>query len=151
MCPLIIGIIYWIGTTPLFALFRWRFKRGIKLIPCLIFIAHAVIISVTALKASKSPSSEFDDSLPFLELFSSYFICTLILGQSDVRIAVYFFFPVYLIAVVLIAIAKQRHRQLLIDSLPQDYQNRLSPVQIILEVKGGFFFGFLSLIALYLQ
>jgi hypothetical protein len=112
--PLLIGIIYWVCMTPLFALLRWRLQQAIRFLPCLIFITHAVLISTKAMKVSSILSSESDDSVHFLNLYASYFVCTLILGQSDVKIAAFIIFPVYMAADIVLAIANQRHRQLLI-------------------------------------
>ena len=146
-----IGLVYWIGFAALFALFRWRFQKAIRFIPCLVFVTIAVLISATALKTRKDLSSDYDDSILFLLMFTCFFFCTLIYGQSDFKIAAFVMFPIYVAADVVITLAKKTHRDLLIDSLPPEFQNRLAPVQFSIELKGGIGLGVFILVVLYLQ
>ena len=42
----ITSVIYLIGIGPVFAIFRWRFKRAIRFVPVIIFLAIAVYLSL---------------------------------------------------------------------------------------------------------
>ena len=49
LLTLSIGLVYWIGFALLFTLFKWRFRRAIRFIPCLVFVTNAALVAATAL------------------------------------------------------------------------------------------------------
>jgi hypothetical protein len=90
---------------PVFALFRWRFKRAIRFIPALIFLAFALYISLGAcfyrdilLQGVEQSENQIDS------LISAYIVSSFILSQSDFWIVFFFIFPVYEAAQVVINI-----------------------------------------------
>lgn len=81
---------------PVFALFRWRFKRAIRLIPALIFLAFALYISLGAcfyrdilLQGVELAENQIDS------LNNAYIVSGFILSQSDFWIVFFFIFPAY--------------------------------------------------------
>jgi hypothetical protein len=97
-----ISIIYFVGFGPLFALFRFRFKKAVRSLPCLVFLALSVFIVLTAYGVSDKLMRDASDFDYFYNLLVGYLCCSIIMGQSDFKAMFYFMFPVYLAAEILI-------------------------------------------------
>lgn len=97
-----IALIYFVGFCPLFALFRYRFKKAIRFLPCLVFLSLSVLIVLTAFGANDKLMEDTNDFDYLNSLLVAYLSCSIIMGQSDFKAMFYFMFPVYLVSDVLI-------------------------------------------------
>lgn len=90
-------LIYIAVLGPIFALFRWRFRRAIRFIPVLIFFMFAVYLTLGATyKGAKKMISGVEQDQDLMDSLNiAYIICTFILSQSDFRIVFFGIFPVY--------------------------------------------------------
>ena len=78
----ITSVIYLIGIGPVFAIFRWRFKRAIRFVPVIIFLAIAVYLSLcTGWFGAKKLVSAFEQDGELIEALNmAYIVCTFILS-----------------------------------------------------------------------
>jgi hypothetical protein len=44
----LLALIYFIGFGPVFALLRFRFKKAVRLLPCLVFFSQSLLIVIDA-------------------------------------------------------------------------------------------------------
>ena len=79
--PIITSVIYLIGIGPAFAIFRWRFKRAIRFLPVIIFLAITVYLSLcTSWFGAKKLVSAFEQDGELIEALNiAYIVCTFIL------------------------------------------------------------------------
>lgn len=96
------SLVYFVGFGPVFALLRFRFKKAIRFLPCFLFLSLSVLIVLAASGVSDELREDATDNDYFTNLLGGYFICSIILGQSDFKASFYFMFPVYLVSEILI-------------------------------------------------
>ena len=78
---LIIASIYCITIGPIFAIFKWRFKKCVRFLPAILFVAIAVYISALAMGVNKNIVRGLDSGNDqFMSLYGSYIISIFALG-----------------------------------------------------------------------
>jgi hypothetical protein len=145
-----IGAIYIIVVGPIFGLLKWRFKRGVRYIPAILFAGVAIYISLGSLMINKMTEGLNNGQDEFMSLFTAYICCTVILGQSDFKLTLISIFPMFVAADVALNIARSRRYQKVISELPDEYHGLIAPIHTFQQVKTDLLAGGLLLIALYL-
>ena len=89
---------------PVFALFRWRFRRAVRFLPVLLFAFFSTYLCLGALwsggKRMLSGIEQINEQINMLDF--AYIVCTFIFSQSDLKIAAFWVFPLYLVAMVIL-------------------------------------------------
>jgi len=147
-----VGAIYLFVIGPVFAIFRWRFKKAVRFIPAILFAGVAIYISVGAIGPNARVTEGFGGGGgEFMSLFATYIVCTVVLGLSDFKLTLFGIFPMYIIADIIINIGRVRRFKETLDILPPEYHSLFDSNSVFQQFKVDLISGGLVLFALYLQ
>ena len=143
-------LIYLIGLSVVFGILRWRFKRGIRFFPALMFSAVSLYI-IVGLFLPNSPvfMHVYKTQVDILNL--GIIVCAMCLGQSDFKVGFFLIFPVHVVTGVIICFYEQKRSAKMLKIIPQEYHALLTSFDLFYEIKGSVSYGIVVMFALYLQ
>lgn len=146
-----LGAIYSIVIGPIFGLFRWRFRRGVRYVPAILFVSVCIYIILGVLGVSKKMMQGMTDgNQQFIALYLGYVIALFILGQSDFKLSFYMF-GVFLVTDIILNISRKKIFDHTMEIAPQECHQFIDKLDITQEIKVGIIDGALIMVACYLQ
>jgi hypothetical protein len=105
-----LSLIFLVVLGPVFALLKWRFKRGVRYLPIIFFLVYAGYFCMGVLWSQGhvllTGVEEVSDQIEALHF--AYIMCTFILCQSDFKIALFGVFPLYLVSAFILNLQGKR-------------------------------------------
>ncbi len=73
------AIIYFVGFVPLFALLRWKYKRGLRFLPPLMFLVLAIYYVAVPYSSSAALKHGLTEEMGLMNLFIAFLVLGVVL------------------------------------------------------------------------
>jgi hypothetical protein len=73
------AVIYFIGLVPLFALLKWKYKRGLRFLPPFIFLVLAIYYVMTAYGSNQALKNNLTEEMGAMNIFTAFLLLGVVL------------------------------------------------------------------------